>query len=97
VIKHSKWVIQNQDFSTVVTFISVYRSDFLSRVKQNPSSHLVEEMFRHMLDKGLARTPSCREIHTGLWDNKEMVATFDVSTSVAEDSGPLGCAAVSLC
>lgn len=85
-----------QRFSTVVTFISVFRSDFLSPLNQNPPSRLVEEMFRHMLDKGLARRPSCHDIHIGLWDNKETVATFDFSTNAAEDSGPLGCATVSL-
>jgi len=79
-----------------MTFISVYRSDFLFPLKQNPPSRLVEEIFRLMLDKGLARRSSCHEIHIGLWDNKETVATFDVSTSVAEDSGILGCATVSL-
>jgi len=46
-----------------------------------------------MLDKGLTRKLSCHEMHTGLWDNKETVATFDVPASVAEVSGPLGCAA----
>ena len=71
-------------FPTVVTFINVYRSDFLSWLKQNPSRRLVEEMFRHMHDKRFARKHSCHEIHIGLWDNKETVATFDVSTNIIE-------------
>ena len=80
-------------FSTVVTstFTEVI---LLSRLKQNLSSRLVEGTFRHMHDKGLVRTPSCHQIHKDLWDNKERVARFDVSTSVAEFAGPLGCAAV---
>lgn len=79
-----------------MTFISVYRSDLLSRLKQNPSSLLVEETFIHMLDMGLDRTPSYHEFHIGLWDNRKTMAAFDVSASVVEDSGSLGCAAVSL-
>ena len=46
-----------------------------------------------MHGKGLARTPSCHQIHIGLWDNKERVVTFRVPTSVAGYSGPLGCVA----
>jgi hypothetical protein len=82
-------------FSTAVTFISVYRSESLYRLKQNPSSRLVEEMVRHMHDMGLACTPSRHEIHIA-YGTIRTVATFDVSTSVSEDSGPLGCATVSL-
>ena len=50
-------------------------------------------MFIHKHDKGLALTPSCYEINIGLRENKEMLATCDVTTSSAEDSGPLCCAA----
>jgi hypothetical protein len=84
VVKHSKWVIQNQDFSNVATFISVYRSDFLSRLKQDPSSRLVEEIFRQMHDMGLTRKPSCHKMRIGLWDNKETMANFKVSTILLE-------------